>query len=224
MEEVKLGQVKGKTIVPPNLCPFLTHTQTHHRGSISHSEGGLLSLSCDMAAVLLYLLQQLAHRLAVIGHFAFLQECFQLQGHWGGVWERGNGCKGSSNLPVRCIKAEESLWSFPQRGAESAWQDPETQPDSSILTGFKLWEWGSVSRLPQWLKLKNVKWCNIISQDQLFHLNDGWQGKLWEANGAGLSVEVFQHQVIQLVDQPILKHRLNSKIHPDVQNFLLQIL
>lgn len=62
-----------------------TCTHTHHSGGIGHSERGLLSPSCDVAAVLLYLLQQLAHRLAVIGHFAFLQECFQLQGHGVGV-------------------------------------------------------------------------------------------------------------------------------------------
>lgn len=36
------------------------------------------------------------------------------------------------------------------------------------------------------------------------YLNDGGQGKLWEANGVGLSVEVFQHQVIQLVNQSVL--------------------
>lgn len=54
------------------------HPDTHHSSSIGHSEGGLLSPPCDVAAVLLYLLQQLSHRLAVIGHFAFLQERFQL--------------------------------------------------------------------------------------------------------------------------------------------------
>lgn len=62
-----------------------THTQRgslpHHGGSIGHPERGLLSPVCDVAAVLLHLLQQLPHWLAVIGHFAFLQERFQLQGY-----------------------------------------------------------------------------------------------------------------------------------------------
>lgn len=50
--------------------------ETHHSSGIGHSEGGLLSPSCDEAAVLLHLVQQLPHGLAVIGDFAFLQECF----------------------------------------------------------------------------------------------------------------------------------------------------
>lgn len=41
----------------------------------------------------------------------------------------------------------------------------------------------------------------------MWYLNDGGQGELWEADGAGLSVEVFQYQVIQLVNQPFLKRR-----------------
>lgn len=58
------------------------------------------------------------------------------------------------------------LWSFPLRGAESAWQDPEPQPESSIQTGFKLWDGGSVSLLLHWLKLKHLKvWrYHFISQ------------------------------------------------------------
>lgn len=85
-QPVKSGQDSLlRAPLPPSssLSLSLSHTLTHHSGGIGHSEGGLLSPSCDVAAVLLYLLQQLAHRLAVIGHFAFLQECFQLQGHGG---------------------------------------------------------------------------------------------------------------------------------------------
>lgn len=48
--------------------------------------------------------------------------------------------------------------------------------------------------------------------DWLFYLNDGGQGKFWEADGVGLSVEVLQNQVIQLINQPILKMK-NSKFH-----------
>lgn len=59
--------------------------QTHHSSGISHSEAGLLSLSRDEVAVFLYLVQQLPHRLRVIGHFAFLQESFQLPGHGEGT-------------------------------------------------------------------------------------------------------------------------------------------
>lgn len=43
------------------------------------------------------------------------------------------------------------------------------------------------------------------SLDKLLHLDDGGQGELWEADGTGLRVEVFQYQVIQLVNQSILK-------------------
>lgn len=39
----------------------------------------------------------------------------------------------------------------------------------------------------------------------LFYLNDGGKGEFWEADGMGLGVEVLQDQVIQLVDQPVLK-------------------
>lgn len=61
-------------------------------------------------------------------------------------------------------------------------------------------------------------------KQKLCYLNDSRQGELWEANGAGLSVEVFQYQVIQLVDQPVLKciaqqdlqAILTSNIHTDV--------
>lgn len=63
-----------------------THSQTHHGGRVGHSKGGPLSPGCDVAAVLLYLLQQLADLPAVIGHFAFLQEGFQL---WSGGVQEG---------------------------------------------------------------------------------------------------------------------------------------
>lgn len=43
------------------------------------------------------------------------------------------------------------------------------------------------------------------SLDELLHLDDGGQGELWKADGTGLRVEVFQYQVVQLVDQPVLK-------------------
>ena len=38
------------------------------------------------------------------------------------------------------------------------------------------------------------------------YLDDGGQGQLREANGAGLGVEVLQRQVIQLIEQAVLKH------------------
>lgn len=64
----------------------LKHSQAHHSGRVGHSRGGPLSPGCDVAAVLLYLLQQLADLPAVIGHFAFLQEGFQL---WSGGVQEG---------------------------------------------------------------------------------------------------------------------------------------
>lgn len=85
---------KGQTIIAQT-------RPTHHSGGIGHSKCGLLSPSCDVAAVFLYLLQQLTHRLGVIGHFAFLQERFQLQGHGGGAWEGKNKHKGWLLFPLK---------------------------------------------------------------------------------------------------------------------------
>lgn len=56
------------------------HEHTYHSDGVSHAKSSPLSPACDVTAVLLYLLQQLADLLAVIGHFAFLQKSFQLDG------------------------------------------------------------------------------------------------------------------------------------------------
>lgn len=47
---------------------------------------------------------------------------------------------------------------------------------------------------------------------RLCYLNDGGQGELWEADGGGLSVEVLQYEVIQLVYQPVLQWSREVKI------------
>lgn len=44
------------------------------------------------------------------------------------------------------------------------------------------------------------KWVSDLD-----YLNNGGQGELREANRVGLSVKVLKHQVIQLVNQPILE-------------------
>lgn len=83
--EVKTHAMQFKFAVGFKICHLLNGSgwfdrnvclETHHSSGIGHSEGGLLPPSCDEAAVLLHLVQQLPHRLAVIGDFAFLQECF----------------------------------------------------------------------------------------------------------------------------------------------------
>ena len=48
---------------------------------------------------------------------------------------------------------------------------------------------------------------------RLKYLNNSRQGQLREANSAGLCMKVFQHQVIQLVNQPVLKPKKSHKIH-----------
>lgn len=66
-----------------------------------------------------------------------------------------------------------------------------------------------------------VNWSHC--QDELFYLNGGGEGELWEAYRVGLGVEVLQHQVIQLVNQPILKVQ-NSKYSRSEFHFFPLIL
>lgn len=65
-----------------------THEHTYHSSGVSYAKSSLLSPACDVTAVLLYLLQQLADLLAVIGHFAFLQKSFQLDGGGERGWHK----------------------------------------------------------------------------------------------------------------------------------------
>lgn len=54
------------------------------------------------------------------------------------------------------------------------------------------------------------------------HLDYGGQGEFWEADGAGLGVEVLQRQVIKLLNQAVLGHSPMANQKNSTQKQLLQ--